>query len=68
MWKISEHKREALIKNKKCKFVWDFSFQTDYETHEKQRGISLILNKGNSCQIKDFSCPCDGKVDTKEFE
>ena len=68
IWKISEHKREALIENKKCKFVSDFSVQTDHETHERQRNISLILNKRNSYQIIDFACPCDGRVDTKEFE
>ena len=56
------------IENKKCKFVWDFSAQTDHETHEKQRDISSILNKINGCQIIDFAYPCDGRVDTKEFE
>ena len=68
IWKTSEHKREALIENKKCKFVWDFSVQTDPETRERQRDISLIPNKRNNCKIIDFTCPSDGRVDTKKYE
>ena len=59
---------ELVLKGKKCKILWDFTVQTDYEICGRTTDVIVVQKDKNLCQIIDFACPYDGRVDTKELE
>ena len=59
---------ELVLKGKKCKILWDFTVQTDYEICGRTPDVIVVQKDKNLCQIIDFACPYDGRVDTKELE
>ena len=63
-----EHKPEVVMDNDKCKILWDFTVQTNHEIFGRRPDIIVVKKDKNLCQIIDFACPCDGRVDTKDFE
>ena len=52
-----EHKKEVLMENNKCKILWDFTVQTDYEIYGRRPDIILVQKDKNLCQIIDFAYP-----------
>ena len=66
--KWCEHKPEAVMGNDKCKILWDFIVQTDHEIHARRPDVTVVQKNKNVCEIIDFTCLYDGKVDTKELE
>ena len=42
--------------------------QTDHEIYGRRPDVIIIQKNKNLCQITDFACPYDGRVDTKELE
>ena len=63
-----EHKPEVVMENHKCKILWDFTVQTDHEIRGRRPDVVVVQKDENLCQIIDFACPYDGRVDTKELE
>ena len=63
-----EHKSEVVMENDKCKILWDFTVQTDHEIYGRGTDVIVVQKDKNICQIIDFACPYDGRVDTKELE
>ena len=63
-----EHKSEVVMENDKCKILWDFTVQTDHEIYGRGPDVIVVQKDKNICQIIDFACPYDGRVDTKELE
>ena len=53
------------MENDKCKILWD---QTDHEIYGRRPDVIVVQKAKNPCQIIDFACPYDGRVDTKELE
>ena len=62
-----EHKPEVLMENNKCKILWDFTVQTDHEIYGRRPDIILVQKDKNLCQIIDFACPNNGRLDNKEL-
>ena len=62
-----EHKPEVLMENNKCKILWDFTVQTDHEIYGRRPDIILVQKDKNLCQIIDFVCPNNGRLDNKEL-
>ena len=63
-----ENKPEVVMENDKCKILWDFTVQTDHEIYGRRPDVIVIQKDKNICQIVDFVCPYDGRVDSKELE
>ena len=63
-----EHKPEVAMENGKCKILWDFTVQTDHEIYGRRPDVTVVQKDKNLCQILDFACPYDGRVDTKELQ
>ena len=63
-----EHKLEVVMENDKCKILWDFTVQTDLEICGRRPDAVVVQKDKNICQITDFACPYDWRVDTKELE
>ena len=40
----------------------------NHEIYGRRPDLIVVQKDKNHCQIKDFACPYDGKVDTKELE
>ena len=66
--KWHEHKPDVVIENDKCKILWDFTVQTGHEIYGRRPDIIVVQKDKNLCQIIDFVCPYDGRVDTKKLE
>ena len=49
------------MENDKCKILWDFTVQTDYEIYGRRSDVIVVQKNKNLCQIIDFACPYDGK-------
>ena len=64
-WK---YKWEIVMENNKFKMLWDFTVQTNHEIYGRRPDVIVVQKDKNLCQIIDFACPCDGRVDTKELE
>ena len=62
-----EHKQEIVMENNKFKTLWDFTVQANHEIYGRRPNAIVVQDK-NLCQIIDFACPYDGRVDTKELE
>ena len=56
------------MENDKCMILWDFTVQTDHEIYGRRPDVIVIQKDKHLCQIIDFACPYDGRVDTKELE
>ena len=56
------------MENDKCKILWDLTVQTYHEIYGRRPGVIVVQNDKNLCQIIDFACPYDRRVDTKELE
>ena len=56
------------MENNKCKILWDFIVQTDHDIYMKRPDVIVLQEDKNLCQIIDFVCPYDRRVDTKELE
>ena len=63
-----EQKLELVIKNDKCKILWDFTIQTDHEIYGRRPNVIVIQKDKNLCQITDFTYLYDARVYTKELE
>ena len=63
-----EHKPEIVMENDKCKKLWDLKVQTDHDIYGRRPDVIVIQKDKNLCQIIDFACPYDGRVDNKESE
>ena len=62
-----EDKPEVVMENDKCKMLWEFTVQPDHEIYGKRPDTIVVQKDKNLCQIIDFVCPYDGRVDTKEL-
>ena len=40
----------------------------DHEIYGRRPDVIVVQKDKNLCQIIDFACPYDGRVDTKELE
>ena len=58
----------VVIKNDKCKILWDFIVQTDHKIYGRRPNVIMVQKDKNLYQIIDFTCPYDGRLDTKELE
>ena len=56
------------MENNKFNILWDLIVQTDHETYGRRPDIIEVQKDKNLCQIINFACPYDGKVNTKELE
>ena len=63
-----EHKPEVVMETDKCMILWDFTVQTDHEIYRRKPDVIAVQKDKNHCQIIDFPCPYDGRVDSKELE
>ena len=63
-----EHQPEAIIQNKPCKILWDFTVQKDHFLTARRPNMIFIDEKHHKCQIIDFAIPYDTRVDDKEVE
>ena len=63
-----KHKLEVVMENDKCKILWDFTVQTDHKIYGRRPNVIVVQKDKNLCQIKNFACPYDGRVDTKELQ
>ena len=66
--KLYDHKPEVVMENDKCKILRDFTVQTDYEIYERRIDVNLVEKDKNLCQIIDFACPYDRRVNSKKLE
>ena len=66
--KVTVRKPEVVMENDKCKILWDLTVQTYHEIYGRRPGVIVVQNDKNLCQIIDFACPYDRRVDTKELE
>ena len=55
------------MENGKCKILWDFTVQADRGIYRRRPDIIVVQKDKNHCQIIDFACPYDGRVDTEKF-
>ena len=62
-----EHKPEVVMENDKCKILWDFIVQTDQEIYVRRPDVIVVQRDKNLCNIIDFACLYDGRVNTKEL-
>ena len=53
---------------RKCKTLWDFTVQTDHEIYGRRPNVIVVQKDKNHCQIINFACLYDERVDTKELE
>ena len=53
--------------NDKCKILWDFIVQTDHELYVRRPDVIAVQKDKNLCDMIDFPCPSDGRVNTKEL-
>ena len=51
-----------------CKILWDFTVQTDHEIYGRRPDVIVVQEDKNLCQVIDFACPDDERVNTKELE
>ena len=51
-----------------CKILWDFTVQTDHEIYGRRPDAIVVQEDKNLCQVIDFACPDDERVNTKELE
>ena len=64
-----EHKPQVITESDECKILWVFTVQTDHEIYGRRPDTLIVVQKDkNICQIIDFACPYDGRVDTKKLE
>ena len=63
-----EHRPEVVMENDEYNILWAFTVQTDHEIHGRRPDVIVVLKDKNLCQVRDFACPYDGRVDTKELE
>ena len=56
------------MENNKCKILWDFTVERDQEIYGRRPDVMVPMKIKNLCQIINFACPYDGRVDTKELE
>ena len=54
--KWHEHKPEVVMKNDKCKILWNFTVQTDHEIYGGRSDVIVVQKDQNLCQIIDFAC------------
>ena len=59
--------RVVVMENGKCKILWDFTVQADRGIYRRRPDIIVVQKDKNHCQIIDFACPYDGRVDTEKF-
>ena len=62
-----QHKTGVVMENYKFKILWDFTVQTEHEIYERRPDVIRVQKDKNLCQIIDFACPYDGRVDTKDL-
>ena len=53
--KWHEHKPEVVMKNDKCKILWNFTVQTDHEIYGGRSDVIVVQKDQNLCQIIDFA-------------
>ena len=53
------------MENDKGKILWNFTVQTDHKIYGRRPDDIVVQKNKNLCQIIDFACPYDGRVDTK---
>ena len=63
-----QHRRAVVMENDKCKIPWDFTVQADHEVYVRRPDVIVVQKDKYICQITDFACPYDGRVDSKELE
>ena len=63
-----KQKLEVVMENDKCKILWDCTVQMSHEIYGRRPDVSVVQKDKSLCQIIDFSCPYDGRVDSKELE
>ena len=51
-----------------CRMLWDFTVQMDHEICGRIPDAIVVQKGKNLCQIINFPCPYDGRLDTKELE
>ena len=56
------------MENNICKILWDFIVQTDHDIYRRIPYVIVLQEDKNLCQIIDFACAYDRRVDTKELE
>ena len=66
--KCVENMGYKLIENDKCKVLWDFTVLTDHEIYGRRPDVIVVQKEKSLCQIIDFACPYDRRVDTMELE
>ena len=54
-------------KRKKCNILQDFTVHTGHEIYWRRPDVLVVQKDKNLCQIIDFACPYDERVDTKEL-
>ena len=53
------------MENHKFKILWNFMLQRDYEIYGRRLEVIVVQKDKNLCQIIDFACHDDGRVDRK---
>ena len=48
--------------------LWDFIVKTDHETYGRRPDVSVAQKDKNICQIIDFACPYNRRVNNKELQ
>ena len=56
-----KYKPGLVMENDKCKILWDFTVQTDYEIYGRRSDVIVVQKNKSLSQIIDFACPYDGK-------
>ena len=56
------------MENHEFKILWNFILQRDYEIYGKKLEIIVVQKDKNLCQIIDFACHDDGRVDRKNLK
>ena len=66
--KWHEHQPEVVMKNDKCKILWNFTVQTDHEIYGGKIKCHCCTERSKPLPDNRFCLPYNGRVDTKELE
>ena len=63
-----QHRSEVVMENDKHKILWDFTVQVDLEIYRRRPDLIVVQKDKNLCQVIDFVCPYNGRVNRIELE
>ena len=57
-----------MLKNDKCKILWNFAIQTHKEIEHRRPDIVVIDKEKRDCKIMDIAVPGDQNIKVKDLE